>query len=123
VRIWGPRIAGGVVLVALIVVAVLFGPILRYVMDDQKLDGIAMTVALEWREFGIEKAKERLQYELDHQSVGAEIGDDTCALTEADGQKVVACAWGVDYAIPGVGRSIPLGFQSRATITASGDLR
>ena len=103
----------------LLVVSWLIGP---YTLDDQQLDAIVMAVALDWRDFGLERAEERLQYELDRQ-VGLQVGDDACKLSEDDVGKHVSCAWSVRVPLPGAARVIPLYFASAATITADGDLR
>jgi hypothetical protein len=101
--------------------AVLVGP---YLLDDWRLDHVVRAVALDWRDFGRDKAKERLQYELDHQRVGQQIGDDTCNFVEqAGGDRSVDCRWAVSVRIPGTKSVIPLAFASTATITAAGDLQ
>ena len=62
-----------------IAASILVGP---YLLDDWRLDHIVRAVALDWRDFGMEKAKERLQFELDRQGIGEQIGDDTCLFVE-----------------------------------------
>jgi len=110
-----------VVSVPLVVVFALIGPLLR---DDRHLDHIVRATALDWRDFGREKAVERLQYELDHQRIGLQVSDADCALDEPEeGTKRVRCAWVGDVQVPLVGRSFPLSFESEATIGPDGDLR
>ena len=98
----------------------LVGP---YFLDDQRLDGAVMAVALDWRDFGQGKARERLQYELDHRGIGLQVGDDDCAFDEQGGTRIVRCEWAVDVAVPMTAKIIPLSFESRAEIAADGDLR
>ena len=119
------RIVGGValgtgVLVALVASVVVY----PFVRDDVLLDRTVSAVALDWRDFGRERAMSRLQYELDHQGIGMQVGDDDCAFTEdVDGAKSVQCAWGVQVAIPLTKSSIPLAFSSVATVRPDGDLQ
>lgn len=105
---------------AVAVAAVLVGP---YYLDDQRLDGAVMAVALDWRDFGQGKARERLQYELDHRGIGFQIGDDACVFDEQGQTRIVRCAWDVDVAVPFTERRLPLAFESRAEIAPDGDLR
>ncbi len=112
-------IGAATVLVPLLVATVVVGPYLR---DDWRLDHIVRAVALDWRDFGEAKAKERLQFELDRQGVGPQIGDDTCKFTEADGARALSCVWQVQIGFPGAKTKIPLSFVSEATVRADGDL-
>lgn len=105
--------------VVLLLISWLIGP---YVLDDQRLDAIVMGVALDWRDFGEIKARQRLQYELDHQ-IGLQVGDDHCQFVEDDRGKHVSCAWSVRVPIPAAQRVIPLSFASSATISPDGELR
>ena len=115
-------IAGGVaVALVAVVIAVLVGPSIR---DDLALDRIVLAVALDWRDFGRDKAVERLQYELDHQGIGSQVGDDDCTLDELEGgERRVACAWTTEIRVPGSDAVIPLGFRSEARVDEDGELR
>ena len=114
-------LALAVPLVALVVAAgVVLGP---YVRDDLVLDRVVRAVALDWRDFGREAALERLQYELDHQGIGLQVGDDDCALEETGSGRRVACSWSVELGVPASERSVPLAFSSVAMVTEDGDLR
>ena len=107
--------------VPLVVVFALLGPLLR---DDRHLDHIVRAVALDWRDFGREKAMTRLQYELDHQRIGLQVSDDDCTLDEPEpGVRRVRCAWVGEVRVPLLGRTSSLAFESEATIGADGDLR
>ena len=111
-------LAGGVV-VALIPVVVI-GP---YVRDDLVLDGIVRAVALDWRDFGEDKARSRLEYELDHRGIGLHVRDDDCELrTGPEGDRHVTCEWTVQLSVPGLDAPLPLSFASEGTVTAAGDL-
>jgi hypothetical protein len=104
----------------LLVPAAILGP---YVLDDRKVDAIVKVVALDWRDFGEEKARARLEVELDRRSVGSQVRDEDCELRKEGDDKIVRCAWKVDVEILALGRTVPLSFQSTARIEANGDLR
>lgn len=93
-----------------------------YLRADLTLDRVVRGVALEWRDFGRDRALEKLQFEVDQARVPGVIGEDACALQESDGSRRVACEWAVQIALPG-GRSVPLSFESVAEIDAAGELR
>lgn len=123
-RPWWKRILGWLALVVgLVVVALgagalaLFYPLLR---DDYQLDQAVLAVALDWRDFGEARARERLQRELASRSIEQPRLEDCVFVQER--ARTVRCTWGVAIALPG-GRSLPLAFESRAVVTASGDLR
>lgn len=101
-------------------VAALVGP---YVYDDWKLDRTVRAVALDWRDFGEEKARTRLQYELDLRGIGLQIGDSNCTFAESPAGRRVTCVWGVALELPLSNLTVPLHFESDALITPSGDLR
>jgi hypothetical protein len=107
--------------VPLVAVFALIGP---YLKDDRRLDRIVRAVALDWRDFGREKAVTRLQYELDHERIGLQVSDEDCVLDEPEpGTKRVRCAWQADVQIPLIGASFPLAFESEARVGPDGDLR
>lgn len=121
--VWVKRVLIGLLAVPVlvgVVLAVLVGP---YVLDDQRLDTAVMAVALDWRDFGLEKAKTRLQYELDARKIGMQVGDDDCTFEESPEGRTVRCAWKVDVVIPGIKRLIPMSFESVAWIRPDGDLQ
>jgi hypothetical protein len=109
-----------VVVLATLIPASLVAPMFA---DDWKLDGAVRAVALDWRDFGEEEARVRMQYELDHRRIGLQVSDDDCALTETATERTVRCAWDVDVHVPLVGVDIPLAFSSEATVTPDGDVR
>jgi len=97
--------------------------VLPFVQDDMAIDQIVIAVVLDWRDFGLPAATERLQYELDHRKIGMHVGDEHCVLEETDaGVRRVRCSWTVDIAIPGSERRIPLKFGSKAEIAPDGEL-
>ncbi|MCO4744460.1 MAG: hypothetical protein KC912_06725 [Proteobacteria bacterium] len=116
----GRWVALATAVVLLIASAALFGPLVPYVVDDVRLDGIVRAVALDWRDFGEDEARERLQYELDAQGIDAAVGDESCALNELDGGREVRCEWTVDAKV--IWGVLPLSFHSIATMDAEGDL-
>ena len=111
----------GLLVLAGLVLGALVAP---WVRDDVVLDRVVQAVALDWRDFGREEAMTRLQYELDHQRIGLQVGDDDCALSVTpEGAREVRCDWGVALAVPGTRTHLPLRFASRAVVTPDGDLR
>jgi len=107
------------------VIALLVGaavPLFPLFRADQALDGLVRAVALDWRDFGRQRAEERLQLEMASQHLDAYLRVDDCRLEEGEA-KVVHCAWGTSLRVPVVHRRIPLRFESHAEIDASGDLR
>ena len=97
----------------------LFAPVF---LDDRSLDRIVAVVALDWRDFGRERAEERLLVELDRSGIGPWVGDSTCVLNERDSLREVVCSWDTEVAIPLLDRRVPLSFGSRAALDAEGRL-
>jgi hypothetical protein len=119
VRVAGVGLAvGGIAAIGLPLLVL--GP---YVSDDLRLDRVVRAVALDWRDFGEERARERLEYELDHQGIGAWVEDDDCVLVTAGEERSVTCAWGVALPVPWTELVLPVTFRSVATIDPSGDIR
>ena len=107
--------------VPVVVAAVVMYPYLR---DRLLLDRVVRAVALEWRGFGEDKARTKLQYELDHQGIGLEIGDDDCTLTQPDPEhKRVACAWNVSVPVPLTKYQLPMSFATSTEIGPDGGLQ
>ena len=104
----------------LVVPAVMLGP---YVLDDRKLDAIVKVVALDWRDFGEERARGRLEVELDRRSVGNQVRDEDCRFEHEGEDRIVRCAWTVQVEVLLLEKTFPLSFQSSARITPSGDMR
>ncbi len=117
------RLVVALVLVSLALLAMPASTILPLIADDYRLDGVVVAVALDWRDFGQEVAQERLQYELDHQSIGSQVGDQDCAFSlDGDGLRLVRCAWEVEVILPGLSRPLPLAFASSAGVDSNGVL-
>lgn len=106
-------------LLVLVWLASVVGPMVR---DDLMLDRAVRAVALDWRDFGEDAARARLQHELDAQGIGLYVGDDDCSLVTEGEQRVVRCAWRSAIRVPGTGWSLPLEFASSAVVDASGSL-
>ncbi len=104
----------------LFVPAVMLAP---YVIDDRKLDAIVKVVALDWRDFGEERARGRLEVELDRRSVGHQVRDEDCRFEKQGDDRIVRCAWTVQVEVLLLDRTFPLSFRSTARITGSGDMR
>jgi hypothetical protein len=95
-----------------------------YVRDDLVLDRVVQAVALDWRDFGRERAQSRLLYEFDHGEVGMHVRDEDCALSVSEaGLRQVQCDWSVEVEIPGTGMAFPLRFRSVAGLDENGGLR
>ncbi len=108
-----------VVLTPIVASAALVSPFLA---DDVRLDRVVRAVALDWRDFGEEQARSRLEFELDHQGIGLQVGDDDCTLIEEEGWRRVDCTWVTEMAVPGRADPVLLPFASRAAISPEGDL-
>lgn len=94
-----------------------------YVRDDMRLDWIVRAVALDWRDFGFERAAQRLEIELTDQAIGTHVGRDACGFRrEDDGTRIVRCRWGIVVNAPG-GFDFPIDFESVAIVDPGGDLR
>jgi hypothetical protein len=122
-RPWVRVIGLGLGVGALAAVALPLAVVGPYVRDDLRLDRIVRAVALDWRDFGEARARERLEYELDHQGIGPWVEDDDCALREEVGDLTVGCAWGVALPVPFTELVVPVRFSSDARIEPGGDLR
>lgn len=118
------RVAGiGLLVGAVAAVGLPLAIVGPYVRDDLRLDRVVRAVALDWRDFGEVRARERLEYELDHQGIGPWVDDADCALSEEGARRAVRCAWGVALPIPFTELVVPVTFSSDATIDAAGELR
>ena len=120
---WAGRLGLLLIFLALTPVVATGAVLSPYVKDDLVLDRVVRTVALDWRDFGKDTAKTRLEYELDRQGIGMQVTDDDCTLTEDGVNKVVQCRWQAAFVVPGVIEPMVLPFASRATIAENGDLR
>lgn len=113
--------AAGLTLVVVAAVAFLVGPSLR---DDVILDGVVRAVVLDWRDFGLARAQERLAYELDARHIGEQVGDESCLFRQGDdGDFAVSCDWSAYIDLPWLKQPIVLTFSSAATLGADGSLR
>jgi hypothetical protein len=123
VRRWARWIALLVGVTLLGLVSVPLATVLPLLRDDWALDRIVVAVALDWRDFGEDKARQRLQYELDHAGIGGQVSDEACTFgAEPDDVRAIACRWGVSVDLPLVTRRIPLAFESVARIDRRGGL-
>lgn len=121
---WLRRLAIVVGLVSVTAIGAVFALLWPYVRDDLVLDRVVLAVALDWRDFGQEKAQARLEYELDHQAIGLQVSDEDCVLHAADaGVRRVSCAWTALVAVPVLEWTVPLPFRSVAEVGPDGSLR
>jgi hypothetical protein len=123
-RRWARRLGIALTLLIFATLVSALVVVLPFVRDDMALDQIVVAVILDWRDFGLPRATERLQYELDYRKIGMHVGDEHCVLEEtASGVRRVQCDWTVDLAIPGSASRIPLRFGSKVEMDPSGELR
>jgi hypothetical protein len=123
VEAWASRLKWLAALALLVLVAVPVAMLAPLFRDDAALDDIVVAVVLDWRDFGESTARQRLQFELDHQQIGRHVRDEDCQLAEEEGNvKRVSCAWHVDVALPGMAWRLPLDFSSDARVEQSGVL-
>ncbi len=115
-------VLGGVVAVfamaALGAAVALFAPVF---LDDRALDRTVAIVALDWRDFGREKAHERLLLELDKNGIGPWVRDTDCGLRNEAELRIVACSWDTVVHIPLIDARVPLRFESSAAIDNTGE--
>jgi hypothetical protein len=117
------RLAGTLALALVVFLAIPAWVLTPFFLDDRRLDGIVRVVALDWRDFGEERARARLEAELDERGVGSQVRDESCTFATEGGDRVVQCAWTVFVEVPLLARTYPLSFASVARITEGGDLR
>lgn len=120
---WRRRLMLALAAALVVVVGVPFATVFPYFRDDHALDAIVVAVALDWRDFGEDAARQRLQFELDNQAINKNVRDESCSLTGDDsGARRVSCAWRVEVEVPGVGWRTTLSFGSDAQIDPNGVL-
>jgi hypothetical protein len=122
-----PSLRTTLLVVGAFAAALLLAPLLLispYLLDDWRLDRLVVATALDWRDFGREKAETRLAYELDREHIGMQVTDESCELTQTEeGTRMVGCAWDVDVEVPFSQWTIPLSFSSQARVLAEGTLQ
>ena len=120
---WRRRLVLALAAVLIVVIGVPFAAVFPLFRDDRALDAVVVAVALDWRDFGEEAARQRLQFELDHHQINKAVRDESCSLTADDGgTRRVSCAWRVEVELPGVGWRTTLSFGSDAQIDPNGVL-
>ena len=117
------RLAGTLALALVVFLAIPAWILTPFFLDDRRLDGIVRVVALDWRDFGEERARARLEAELDAQGVGSQVRDESCTFGSEGADRIVHCAWTVFVEVPLLARTWPLSFSSVARITEGGDLQ
>lgn len=119
---WLKRLGVVFAMASVIATSVCAAIVAPYVLDDLALDRAVRAVALDWRDFGEDRARERLLYELDHQGIGTWVADDDCDLLEGEDERTVRCRWTADIEVPVAEVVIPLSFASIAVVASSGDI-
>jgi hypothetical protein len=117
------RLAGTLLLALVVLLAIPAWVLAPFFLDDRRLDGIVRVVALDWRDFGEERARARLEAELDQRGVGSQVRDESCTFATEGSERVVHCDWTVFVEVPILTRTYPLSFTSVARITEGGDLQ
>jgi hypothetical protein len=122
-RRWIRRFVAALCLLVTALASVPAARVIPLFRDDMMLDRVVVAVALDWRDFGVEIARRRLQYELDHHRIGQHVGDEDCALDlEGDRVRRVHCRWEVRVHIPAMEEPYPLTFVSTARVDRNGVL-
>ena len=107
----------------MLVVALILYPLFRPIRDDWVLDGELMAVALDWRDFGDDKAEQRLDWVLSHRHLQQSVNKEDCEfIRDEQTKKVVSCRWQTEVVWPIVSWTLPLEFQSEAAIDPQGEL-
>lgn len=117
---------GLLIAVAVLVMAVLGGLVALFAppfLDDRALDRIVAVVVLDWRDFGEDRARERLWVELDRERINPAVGDESCSFQQEDGARRVACHWATEVVVPVTGHVVPLAFESVAVLGVDGRVR
>ncbi len=100
-------------------ITLMWGPL----RDDRAMDEIVVAVALDWRDFGEARARERLQFALDQRGVTSRVADEDCQWTVTpDGGRRVACGWIVALGVPGQAPFARVPFGSEARLRPDGRL-
>jgi hypothetical protein len=122
-RMWIPVALSAVLLGPLaLILTVVVGVLGPWLLDDARLDWTVRAVVLDWRDFGQSAAVARLQYELDHQGIGMQVGDEHCVFhTAEDASREVRCEWSAKVDVPYVG-AVGVPFSSRARVDRHGRL-
>ena len=106
-----------------LVAGLILYPLFRPIRDDWVLDGELMAVALDWRDFGEDKAEQRLEWLLSHRHLQQSVNKEDCEFSrDEQTKKVVSCRWETEVVWPIVGWTLPMEFQSQAAIDPQGEL-
>ena len=113
----GQGLAGAATMALAVAIGVAI-PLVPLVRDDRALDWTVRAVALDMRDFGPEKARERLAFEIASQGLDRRVRSEDCVVEP----KRVACVWGVVVEVPWLARRVPLRFESEAELGEDGGL-
>ncbi len=123
--VWRRVLLGTLAAVGLVAVGWAAGPawaVGGHVRDRWAIVAVAVAAALDWRDFGRDRALQRLQFGLDRARV-AVVRDEDCELVASTGIREVRCAWSVAVHVPFVDRPWVIDFSARAAIDRQGALR
>ena len=105
------------------ILALALSPLLRPIRDDWVLDGEVLGIAMDWRDFGEQKAQERLDWALSKRNLQHSIRNTDCVFeTGASGERTVKCLWTTEVVWPVLEWKLPMTFGSAAAIDVDGDL-
>lgn len=96
-------------------------PLVPLLRADYALDQAVRAVALDWRDFGRQRAEERLRLEVAAAPLVGRVRPEDCVFDESAGRRV-ACGWGVVLRVPVVERQVHLDFGSEAELGPEGGL-
>ena len=98
-------------------------PFISPFLTDWRLDSEVLGVAMDWRDFGEDKAKSRLGFELQRQKLASHVHFEDCTFnTDADQKRTVTCAWTTEVVLPLIESKVPLSFSSVAIVSTNGDI-
>jgi len=98
-------------------------PVQRPIRDAWALQGDLLAVAMDWRDFGENKAVERLGWTLKHRELGESLSMDDCQFqTAPSGDRRVSCVWEVVARWPGLDWHYTLQFEAAAVLDPAGEV-
>ena len=111
----------GVVLLGTAVLIMMCG---GHFLDRHNTAYAAEVALLDWRDFqDVERAKDRLLWELDAARVGPAVRVDSCAFIEDSQGNRVECTWTPQVKVPFSGHSFPIVFHTSAEFGGDGYLK
>jgi hypothetical protein len=115
------RVILGVVFCGTSILIVLCG---GHFLDRHNTAYAAEVALLDWRDFNdLERAKDRLSWELDAARVGPSVRVDSCMFIENSAGNRVECTWTPQVKVPFLNHSFPIVFRTCAEFGVDGYLK